>query len=119
MRWLARAAHREPEGSIGFGAPGRGPVLDHPVSVRAFGAPSALDERAYVELGEPESVAGHRPALRFTSSHGIFALGAATLGKGRQTARRLWLALIGIAGFGSPAGLARTRERHRGNSLAG
>ena len=57
MRWLARAAHREPEGSIGFGAPGRGPVLDHPVSVRAFGAPSALDERAYVELREQDSVA--------------------------------------------------------------
>jgi len=50
MRWLAREAHREPEGSIGFGAQGRGRVLDHPVSVRAFGAPSALDERAYVEL---------------------------------------------------------------------
>jgi hypothetical protein len=27
------------------------------VSVRAFGTPSALDERVYVELREPDSVA--------------------------------------------------------------
>jgi uncharacterized membrane protein HdeD (DUF308 family) len=35
----------------------------------------------------------------YAIADGIFALGAATLGKGRQTARRLWLALIGIAGI--------------------
>src|SRR5262249_48188359 len=30
---------------------------------------------------------------------GVFVLGAATLNKGGETARRLWLALIGIAGI--------------------
>jgi len=35
----------------------------------------------------------------YAIADGIFALGAATLGKGRETARRLWLALIGVAGI--------------------
>ena len=35
----------------------------------------------------------------YAIADGIFALGAATLGKGRETARRLWLALIGLAGI--------------------
>ena len=35
----------------------------------------------------------------YAIADGIFALGAATLGKGRETARCLWLALIGLAGI--------------------
>ena len=35
----------------------------------------------------------------YAIADGIFALGAATLGKSRETARRLWLALIGLAGI--------------------
>jgi uncharacterized membrane protein HdeD (DUF308 family) len=35
----------------------------------------------------------------YAIADGIFVLGAATLGKGSETARRLWLALIGVAGI--------------------
>src|SRR5262249_5378313 len=35
----------------------------------------------------------------YAITDGIFALGAATLGKGRETAPRLWLALIGVTGI--------------------
>jgi SUZ-C motif len=37
MRWLARAAPRGPDGSIGFGVAERGPVPGPPVFALAFG----------------------------------------------------------------------------------
>jgi hypothetical protein len=45
MQWLARAAPTGPEGSIGFGAAGRGRVLGPPASALAFGVPVVPNAR--------------------------------------------------------------------------
>jgi hypothetical protein len=60
MQWLAHASPMEPDGSVGFGAAGCGPVPGPPVSARAFGAPFAPN--AYIFW--PKEIAPPRPKSR-------------------------------------------------------
>ena len=47
MQWLARASPMGPDGLVGFGGAGRGPVAGPPVSARAFGAPFAPNSHSF------------------------------------------------------------------------